>query len=62
MADEIDIANDRCAIQIEKTVTDIRNKAKLDPGIQGECELCGEWMLRLIHGACAPCRDKYKLP
>lgn len=62
MADEIDIANDRCAIQIDKTVTEIRNIAKLDPGIQGECELCGEWMLRLIHGACAPCRDKYKLP
>lgn len=62
MADEIDIANDRCAIQIDKTVTEIRNIAKPDPGIQGECELCGEWMLRLIHGACAPCRDKYKLP
>ena len=62
MADEIDIANERSAIHIDKTVLEIRNKARLDPGIQGECELCGEWMLRLIHGACASCRDKYKLP
>lgn len=62
MADEIDIANERCAVDMDKAISVIRNKAKLDPGSEGECELCGEWMLRLIGGACAPCRDRYKLP
>lgn len=62
MSDDVDIANDRSAITIDKAVTEIRNKAKLDPGSEGKCELCGEWMLRLIGGACAPCRDRYKLP
>ena len=62
MADEIDIANERCAVDMDKTISEIRNKAKLDPGSEGECELCGEWMLRLIGGECAPCRDRYKLP
>jgi hypothetical protein len=33
----------------------------LDPGVQGDCEFCGEWSGRLINGACAPCRDRYKL-
>lgn len=33
----------------------------LDPGTPGECELCGEWSGRLIKGACAPCRDRYRL-
>ena len=62
MTDEVDIANDRAAITTDKAVDEIRKKAKLAPGIEGECELCGEWMLRLINGACAPCRDRYKLP
>ncbi|CAB5162424.1 hypothetical protein UFOVP151_28 [uncultured Caudovirales phage] len=60
--DDIDIANERAAMATDKAVDDIRRKAKLDPGTPGECELCGEYMLRLISGACAPCRDKYKLP
>jgi len=47
---------------IKQTQIDlIRAQAKLDPGIEGDCELCGEWSGRLINGACAPCRDKYKL-
>lgn len=32
------------------------------PGDPGDCELCGRWSGRLIGGACAPCRDKYRLP
>jgi hypothetical protein len=60
--DEIDIANERASIAVDKAVDDIRKKAKLAPGKEGECDLCGEWMLRLIDGACAPCRDRYKLP
>ena len=35
--------------------------AKLDKGVEGDCDLCGEWTSRLIGGACAPCCDRYKL-
>lgn len=31
------------------------------PGMPGECWRCGEDSPRLVHGACAPCRDKYRL-
>lgn len=31
------------------------------PGVPGDCELCGRWSGRLILGACAPCRDRYRL-
>lgn len=41
----------------------LRAAAKpLQPGTPGDCELCGEWSGRLVRGACAPCRDKRKLP
>lgn len=41
----------------------IRAAAKpLEPGEPGDCDLCGEWSGRLVRGACAPCRDKRKLP
>jgi hypothetical protein len=30
-------------------------------GSPGECDLCGEHSMRLVQGACAPCRDKYHL-
>ena len=36
--------------------------AKIPPGEPGDCDLCGEWSGRLVNGACARCRDKYKLP
>lgn len=40
-----------------------RHQARLiQPGSPGDCELCGEWSARLVGGACAPCRDRYKLP
>jgi len=61
MADEIDITNDRTQLAIDAKVKQISNAAKLDTGIEGDCELCGEWSGRLIDGACAPCRDRYKL-
>ena len=35
---------------------------KIPEGKPGICDLCGEWSARLIDGACASCRDKYKLP
>lgn len=39
-----------------------RGKQYDQPGAPGECELCGEWSGHLVRGACAPCRDRYKLP
>lgn len=59
MPDEIDLAQERDYIA---TSAAIRAAAKdIPPGEPGECEFCGEWSSRLIGGACAPCRDKYKL-
>jgi len=41
----------------------IRNNSKpLAKGEPGECIKCGEHSPRLVLGACAPCRDRYKLP
>jgi class 3 adenylate cyclase len=42
--------------------THVNQAARIEPGAPGECELCGEWSGRLVRGACAPCRDRYKLP
>lgn len=62
MADDVDKANDYSESLLDSKIKVIRDKAKLEKGAEGECDLCGEWMLRLISGACAPCRDRYKLP
>ncbi len=62
MPDELDIAQERIEAATDNAVAEIRSKTKMEPGVEGECELCGEWMLRLVAGACAPCRDRYKLP
>ncbi len=60
MPDEFDLAQEREEIARNAA---IRNNAKdIPPGTPGECDLCGEWSGRLINGACAPCRDKRKLP
>lgn len=49
--------------RVDHSVAEIRKQAaKIDPGQPGDCDLCGEWSARLVNGACAPCRDKYKLP
>jgi hypothetical protein len=55
---------DRADSEIERgTAEAIRLAAKdIQPGEPGDCDLCGEWSGRLIGGACAACRDKYKLP
>lgn len=39
-----------------------RRAAAIPAGNAGTCDLCGEWSGRLVNGACAPCRDKYRLP
>ncbi len=62
MSDEVDQANDQHELITDKAIALIRKKATLAPGVEGDCDLCGEWTGRLIEGACAPCRDKYKLP
>lgn len=36
--------------------------AEIPVGEPGECERCGEHVLRLVNNTCARCRDKYKLP
>jgi hypothetical protein len=60
MADEIDLAQERAEIYTQDR---IRSAMKpLLPGEPGECEMCGEWSGRLIGGACAPCRERYRLP
>lgn len=35
--------------------------AEIPAGHPGDCDLCGEHSMRLVLGACAPCRDKYVL-
>ena len=63
MADEIDIANEVAMADNARAVADARDKASQIPaGIAGDCELCGDWSGRLVAGACAPCRDRYRLP
>lgn len=60
MMDEIDKAQEREEIARADA---IRAAARPpDPGVAGDCDLCGEWSARLVGGACAPCRDKYRLP
>lgn len=62
MPDIIDIANDYAAIEAESSLAAVRRAAAAIPeGEPGECELCGEWSARLVRGACAPCRDRFKL-
>lgn len=60
MADDIDRAQAREQADRESA---IRAAAKpLPAGKPGPCDLCGEESMRLIEGACAPCRDRYGLP
>lgn len=63
MADEADAASERMAIHEAAGIAAIRRKvAEIPKGEPGDCKLCGEWSGRLVDGACARCRDKYKLP
>lgn len=54
---------DRAAAEVERHLQEAlrRNRAEPVPGVPGECELCGEESQRLVRGACARCRDKFKL-
>ena len=61
--DDADLTAEREAAIDKARLQAARNKANaIPPGEPGECELCGEDSLRLVNGACAPCRDKRRLP
>ena len=36
-------------------------RGEMPVGVEGDCDLCGEWSGRLVKGVCAPCRDQYGL-
>jgi hypothetical protein len=63
MADIIDTANDVAEAAADRAITAARAEAANIPeGTAGDCDLCGEPTTRLVGGACAPCRDRYRLP
>jgi hypothetical protein len=60
--DEIDLANEAAAKDQARLEHAARQAAAAIPaGTPGDCDLCGEWTARLVGGACAPCRDHYRL-
>lgn len=61
--DTIDFAQDREQQDTANALAAVRTAAaKIPEGTKGDCDLCGEFTMRLVEGACAPCRDKYRLP
>lgn len=54
--DDADRAQRQQEIALDRAITAARGV--IEPGTPGECEECGEWSPRLIHGDCAWCRDK----
>ena len=63
MADIADVTGERMEVQEAADIAEIRRKAaEMPKGVPGECERCGEPSWRLVGGACAPCRDRHKLP
>lgn len=62
MADIADQSQDWIDKELELRLKDHADKAApFVVGKPGDCDFCGEWYGRLIDGACAPCRDHYKL-
>jgi len=59
VADLADKASDYLEEFEQRAIDAVR--ADIPKGNPGDCEYCGEWSGRLIDGACAPCRDKYRL-
>lgn len=63
MADIIDTANDQRDKEEAFRIQSARDQAaKIPIGTPGNCDFCGEWTGRLVRGACAPCRDRWRLP
>jgi len=62
MADQVDDATETEESRMNAILKDARKKAAAIPrGEPGDCDLCGEYTGRLVHGVCAPCRDRYHL-
>jgi len=57
--DDMDRAQER--EQLARTAAISQAARELPAGEPGECDYCGEQRLRLVHGACARCRDEYGL-
>ena len=63
MTDVIDQGSEREQLDRALALSAARRAADAMPvGNAGDCDLCGEHSMRLVEGACAPCRDKYHLP
>lgn len=63
MADEADLAQKQMDEENTRTAAAFSAAvAAIPEGEAGECVRCGEESARLVIGACARCRDKYKLP
>lgn len=63
LADDADVTDRAVEVQLDASVATVRYKAsQIIEGKPGECDRCGEESLRLVGGACAPCRDRLKLP
>lgn len=60
MADEADLASAREEEMRQEALAKHQGFV-LTPGTEGECERCGVRSRRIVNGACAPCRDKYRL-
>lgn len=61
--DVVDIANENRDSDEARRIKAARDQAENMPtGEPGDCDLCGEWYGRLVGGACARCRDRYRLP
>ena len=58
MADAIDEATETIEEHKAREIQKIRAKADIPKGVQGNCDWCGEYTIRLIGGACARCRDR----
>ena len=59
MTDEIDRAQQREQEDRDRAIAAAARD--IVPGHPGDCDLCGEHSMRLVEGACAPCRDRYGL-
>ena len=57
--DEIALAQER--EQIARADALAHSARAIEPGQQGECEYCGYVYPRILRGACARCRDAYRL-
>ena len=55
---------DQADLEIEQTLDYWIERARrpIPDGEPGECNLCGDYFTRLLHGNCAKCRDEYRLP